>query len=128
MLKALLGEEDEDAMMLKALLGEEDEDDMMLKALLGEEDEDVVMLKALLGEEDQDADTNSCFGRAAFAMPANYGAVPAGSEVEPRRRRRRAVAFSPDGSRLARAEGNLVVVCDTTTGFVECTLSEHSDT
>ena len=89
---------------------------------------DIVMLKALLGEEDQDADTNSCLRRAAFAMPANYGAVPAGSEVEPRRRRRRAVAFSPDGSRLARAEGNLVVVCDTTTGFVECTLSGHWDT
>ena len=83
MLKVLLGEEDEDTMMLKALLGEEDEDDMMLKARVGEEDEDVVMLKSLLGEEDQDADTNSCFGRAAFAMPANYGAVPAGSEVEP---------------------------------------------
>jgi len=44
---------------------------------------DIVMLKALLGEEDQDADTNSCLRRAAFAMPANYGAVPAGSEVEP---------------------------------------------
>jgi len=36
------------------------------------------------------------------------------------------VDFSPDGSRLARAEGNLVVVCDTTTGFVECTLSGHT--
>ena len=93
---------------------------MMLKALLGEENEDVVMLKALLGEEDQDADTNSCFGRAAFAMPANYGAVPAGSEVEPRRRRRRAyrwmmrgnasvkaVAFSPDFARLAKSGGGL---------------------
>jgi len=36
------------------------------------------------------------------------------------------VAFSPDGSRLSRIEGTLVVVCDTTTGFVECTLTGHS--
>jgi len=36
------------------------------------------------------------------------------------------IAFSPDGSRLARAEGTLVVVCDTTTGFVECTLTGHA--
>jgi len=39
----------------------------------------------------------------------------------------RAVAFSPDGSRLARAEGCLVVVCAARTGFVESTLSGHSD-
>ena len=38
----------------------------------------------------------------------------------------RAVAFSPDGSRLARAEGCLVVVCDARTGFVESTLTGHS--
>ena len=37
-----------------------------------------------------------------------------------------AVAFSPDGSRLARAEGCLVVVCDARTGFVESTLTGHS--
>jgi len=39
-----------------------------------------------------------------------------------------AVAFSPDGSRLARAEGCLVVVCDARTGFVELTLTGHSNT
>jgi hypothetical protein len=39
----------------------------------------------------------------------------------------RAVAFSPDGSRLARAEGCLVVVCDARTGFVKSTLTGHSD-
>jgi len=38
----------------------------------------------------------------------------------------RAVAFSPDGSRLARAEGCLLVVCDARTGFVESTLRGHS--
>ena len=38
-----------------------------------------------------------------------------------------AVAFSPDGSRLARAERGLVVVCDACTGFVESTLTGHSD-
>ena len=37
------------------------------------------------------------------------------------------VAFSPDGSIVARIEGTLVVVCDTTTGFMECTLTGHSD-
>ena len=37
-----------------------------------------------------------------------------------------AVAFSPDGSRLARAEGCLLVVCDARTGFVESTLTGHS--
>jgi len=38
-----------------------------------------------------------------------------------------AVAFSPDGSRLARVEGCLVVVCDARTGFVESTLRGHSE-
>ena len=36
------------------------------------------------------------------------------------------VTFSPDGSRLARVEGRLVVVCDARTGFVESTLTGHS--
>ena len=39
----------------------------------------------------------------------------------------RAVCYSPDGSKLARAEGSEVVVCDACTGFVQQTLSGHSD-
>jgi hypothetical protein len=39
----------------------------------------------------------------------------------------RAVCYSPDGSKLARAEGSEVVVCDACTGFVQKTLSGHSD-
>ena len=38
----------------------------------------------------------------------------------------RAVCYSPDGSKLARAEGSEVVVCDASTGFVQKTLSGHS--
>jgi hypothetical protein len=38
-----------------------------------------------------------------------------------------AVCYSPDGSKLARAEGSEVVVCDACTGFVQQTLSGHSD-
>jgi hypothetical protein len=34
----------------------------------------------------------------------------------------RAVCYSPDGSKLARAQGSDVVVCDATTGFLEKTL------
>jgi hypothetical protein len=37
-----------------------------------------------------------------------------------------AVGYSPDGSKLARAEGSEVVVCDACTGFVQQT-SGHSD-
>jgi len=37
-----------------------------------------------------------------------------------------AVCYSPDGSKLARAEGSEVVVCDACTGFVQQTLSGHS--
>ena len=37
------------------------------------------------------------------------------------------VAFSPDGSRLARAEGSLVVVCDARTGFLVSSLPDHSN-
>jgi hypothetical protein len=36
-----------------------------------------------------------------------------------------AVCYSPDGSKLARAEGREVVVCDASTGFVQKTLSGH---
>ena len=36
-----------------------------------------------------------------------------------------AVCYSPDGSRLARAEGREVVVCDASTGFVQKTLCGH---
>ncbi len=39
----------------------------------------------------------------------------------------RAVCYSPDGSKLARAEASEVVVCDACTGFVQQTLSGHSD-
>jgi hypothetical protein len=39
----------------------------------------------------------------------------------------RAVCYSPDGSKLARAEGSEVVVCDASTGFVLKRLSGHSD-
>ena len=38
----------------------------------------------------------------------------------------RAVCYSPDGSKLARAEGSEVVVCDACTGFVQKTLNGHS--
>ena len=38
-----------------------------------------------------------------------------------------AVCYSPDGSKLARAEGSEVVVCDACTGFVQQTLRGHSD-
>ena len=38
-----------------------------------------------------------------------------------------AVCYSPDGSTLARAEGSEVVVCDACTGFVQKTLTGHSD-
>ena len=38
-----------------------------------------------------------------------------------------AVCYSPDGSKLARAEGSEVVVCDASTGFVQKTLSGHND-
>ncbi len=37
------------------------------------------------------------------------------------------VCYSPDGSKLARAEGKLVVVCDASTGFVQKTLRGHKD-
>ena len=37
-----------------------------------------------------------------------------------------AFCYSPDGSKLARAEGSEVVVCDACTGFVQQTLSGHS--
>jgi hypothetical protein len=37
-----------------------------------------------------------------------------------------AFCYSPDGSKLARAEGSEVVVCDACTGFVEKTLRGHS--
>jgi hypothetical protein len=37
------------------------------------------------------------------------------------------VRYSPDGSKLARAEGREVVVCDASTGFVQKTLSGHND-
>jgi len=37
----------------------------------------------------------------------------------------RAIAFSPDGSRLASAQGTMVVVCDARTGLVESILAEH---
>jgi WD40 repeat protein len=37
-----------------------------------------------------------------------------------------AVCYSPDGSKVARAEGSEVVVCDASTGFVQKTLSGHS--
>jgi hypothetical protein len=36
-----------------------------------------------------------------------------------------AVCYSPDGSKLARAEGSEVVVCDASTGFVQKTLCGH---
>jgi len=36
------------------------------------------------------------------------------------------IAFCPDGSRLARAEGSLMVICDARTGFVQSTLTGHS--
>ena len=38
-----------------------------------------------------------------------------------------AVCYSPDGSKLARAEGREVMVCDTSTGFFQKTLSGLSD-
>jgi hypothetical protein len=38
----------------------------------------------------------------------------------------RAVCYSPDGSKLAHAEGTEVVVCDASTGFVQKTLSGYS--
>jgi len=38
-----------------------------------------------------------------------------------------AVCYSPDGSKLTRAEGSEVVVCDACTGFVQKTLRGHSD-
>ena len=38
-----------------------------------------------------------------------------------------AVCYSPDGSKLARAEGSEVVVCDASTGFAQETLTGHSD-
>ena len=37
-----------------------------------------------------------------------------------------AVCYSPDGSKLARAEGSEVVVCDASTGFGQKTLTGHS--
>jgi hypothetical protein len=37
----------------------------------------------------------------------------------------RAVCYSPDGSKLARADGSEVVVCDASTGFVQKTLCGH---
>jgi hypothetical protein len=37
-----------------------------------------------------------------------------------------AVCYSPDGSKLARAEGSEVVVCDACTGFVQKTMTGHS--
>jgi hypothetical protein len=37
----------------------------------------------------------------------------------------KAVCYSPDGSKLARADGSEVVVCDASTGFVQKTLSGH---
>ena len=37
------------------------------------------------------------------------------------------VSYSKCGRKLARAEGNQVVVCDAETGFVESTLTGHSD-
>ena len=37
----------------------------------------------------------------------------------------RAVCHSPDGSKLARAEGSDVLVCDASTGFVQKTLCGH---
>jgi ankyrin repeat protein len=39
----------------------------------------------------------------------------------------RSVSYSKCGRKLARAEGNKVVVCDAETGFVESTLTGHSD-
>ena len=39
----------------------------------------------------------------------------------------RSVSYSKCGRKLARAEGNEVVVCDTETGFVESTLTGHSN-
>jgi WD40 repeat protein len=38
-----------------------------------------------------------------------------------------AVCYSPDGSKLARAEGSEVVVCDSSTGFVQKTLTVDSE-
>jgi hypothetical protein len=38
-----------------------------------------------------------------------------------------AVCYSPDGSKLARSEGSEVVVCDASTGFVQETLTGHSN-
>jgi hypothetical protein len=38
-----------------------------------------------------------------------------------------AVCYSPDGSKLARAEGSEVLVCDACTGFVRKTLSGHTN-
>ena len=38
-----------------------------------------------------------------------------------------AVCYSPDGSKLARAEGSVVVVCDACTGFVQKTMTGHSN-
>ena len=38
-----------------------------------------------------------------------------------------AVCYSPDGSKLARAEDSEVVVCDASTGFVQKRLTGHSD-
>jgi tricorn protease-like protein len=37
------------------------------------------------------------------------------------------VCYSPDGSKLARAEGKMVVVCDASTGFVQKILRGHKD-
>ena len=39
-----------------------------------------------------------------------------------------AVCYSPDGSKLARAEGSEVVVCDACTGFVQKTLRGDKQT
>ena len=39
----------------------------------------------------------------------------------------RGVAYSPDGARLARAEGRDVVVCDAVTGFEVCQFTGHKD-